>query len=138
MGQAMSSVQTSAGNAIRKLRTMATPPPRGVGTECELREFGISIKLRAKAYWRNAPVAKNETPTTATNNQIVFKGQLPETAKINFAIELTLSLASLSLSALVVVRSRQKSFIDTHGRSPAQQFSSFAYINLQRPAKPLR
>ncbi|WP_414914951.1 hypothetical protein [Pseudomonas sp. IT-P258] len=73
---------------------MATPPPRGVGTECELREFGISIKLRAKAYLRNAPVAKNETPTTAANNQIVFKDQLPETAKINFAIEPALPLAS--------------------------------------------
>jgi hypothetical protein len=65
--------------------TIATPPPRGVGTECELRALGISIKLRANAYLRNAPVPKNETPTTNANCHIVFKGQLPETAKTDSA-----------------------------------------------------
>jgi len=90
-GQATASVQARTGSAIRKLRTIATPPPRGVGTECELRALGTSIKLRANAYLRNAPVPKNETPTTNANNQIVLKGQLPETATINSAIEPALS-----------------------------------------------
>jgi hypothetical protein len=40
---------------------------------------------------RNAPVPKNETPTTNAKNHIVFKGQLPETANINSAIEPVLS-----------------------------------------------
>jgi hypothetical protein len=91
IGQATASVQARTGNAIRQLKTIATPPPRGVGTECELRALGISIKLRASAYLRNAPVPKNETPTTNANNHIVFKGQLPETATINSAIEPALS-----------------------------------------------
>ena len=40
---------TSKGNTPRKHNTIATPPPRGVGVTCELRAFGTSIRLRAKA-----------------------------------------------------------------------------------------
>jgi hypothetical protein len=70
--------QARIGTTIRKLRTIATPPPLGVGTECELLALGISIKLRAKAYLRRKPVTKSENPNTVANKNRLLKIQLPE------------------------------------------------------------
>ncbi|MNG42125.1 hypothetical protein D3C84_1317840 [compost metagenome] len=48
-GQVTKPMPAINGKASKKLTTIATPPPRGVGTECELRVLGMSIRLRARA-----------------------------------------------------------------------------------------
>lgn len=42
-------ISQDSSSASRKLRTIATPPPLGVGTLWELRSLGTSITLRARA-----------------------------------------------------------------------------------------
>lgn len=44
--------------ANKKLITIETPPPRGVGMEWELRSLGTSITLLASAYLRKIAVSR--------------------------------------------------------------------------------
>ncbi len=46
-----------------------SPPPRGVGTVCELRSFGTSIKDLLNEYFRIKPVVIKENRETTIRNE---------------------------------------------------------------------
>ncbi len=95
--------------------TMATPPPLGVGMECELRAFGMSIRLLASAYLRSNAVRIRDRK----------------------AIAITDSHSIMLVVFQIISGSVLHGVFNTHRWMPIQHRTGFTDIDLQRVAQPL-
>ncbi|GBH11952.1 Formate hydrogenlyase subunit 3/Multi-subunit Na+/H+ antiporter [Pseudomonas syringae pv. actinidiae] len=95
--------------------TMETPPPRGVGTECELRALGISIRLLASAYLRSNAVRIRDTS----------------------AMTITDSHSIMLVVFQIIPSGVLHGVFNTHRWMPIEHRTGFTDIDLQRAAEPL-
>lgn len=107
-----SPAQARTAIAITKVTTIETPPPLGVGVECELRAFGTSIKLLARAYLRSNAVRSRDTK----------------------AIAMTDSHSIMFVVFQIISSSILHGVFNTHRWMPVQHRTGFTDIDLQRAA----